>query len=188
MRSKHEKNRIQTKDFGNRRTAVSGRDHADRTGKDLLDTEDVPNRFIRVAGSGKLELGIALGYSRINGSTAKANKGAGRKTEPLAAELKKREEELTGYILANPERFIKPRQHVTEYGKYGLRQAAGLVITDEEAVKASVRLQHIPALIVIEKLDKKALEKAISEGVAINGCEMRRGEIASYTVAKALLE
>ena len=113
---------------------------------------------------------------------------AGRETEPLAAELKKREEELTGYILANPERFIKPRQHVTEYGKYGVRQVAGLEITDEEAVKASVRLQHLPALLVIEKLDKKALEKAISEGVVINGCEMRRGEIASYTVAKALLE
>ena len=119
---------------------------------------------------------------------AELKTAAGRETEPLAAELKKKEEELTGYILANPERFIKPRQHVTEYGKYGVRQVAGLEITDEEAVKASVRLQHLPALLVIEKLDKKALEKAISEGVVINGCEIRRGEIASYTVAKALLE
>ena len=69
-----------------------------------------------------------------------------------------------------------------------MRQVAGLEITDEEAVKASIRLHHIPALTVIEKLDRKALEKAISEGIALDGCEMRRGEIASYTVAKALLE
>jgi hypothetical protein len=48
------------------------------TGKDLLDPEDVPDRFIRVTGNGKPELGIALGYSLISGNTAKANKGAGR--------------------------------------------------------------------------------------------------------------
>ena len=109
-------------------------------------------------------------------------------SEQPETELKKLESELTAYILANPERFIKPRQHVTEYGKYGLRKAAKLEITDEEAVKASVRLQNIPALLVIEKLDKKALEKAISEGFTLDGCEMQQGEIASYTVTKALLE
>ena len=113
---------------------------------------------------------------------------AERETVQQETELKELEAELTGYILANPERFIKPRQHVTEYGKYGVRQAACLKITDEEAVKASVRLQNIPALLVIEKLDKKVLEKAISEGFKLDGCEMQRGEIASYTVAKALLE
>ncbi len=119
---------------------------------------------------------------------AELKAAADRETLQPETELKILEEELTQYILANPERFIKPRQHVTEYGKYGLRQAAGLEITDEEAVKDSVRRQNIPALVVIEKLDKKALEKAISEGVKLDGCEMRRGEIASYTVARSLLE
>ena len=41
---------------------------------------------------------------------------------------------------------------------------------------------------MIERLDKKALEKAISDGQTVDGCELRRGEIASYTVAKALME
>ena len=75
---------------------------------------------------------ISTGYEF---KIAELKAAAGRETEPLAAELKKREEELTGYIRANPERFIKPRQHVTEYGKYGVRQVIGLEITDEEAVK-----------------------------------------------------
>lgn len=128
---------------------------------------------------------IKAGYET---KIAELKAAAERETEQQETELKKLEQGLTGYILANPERFIKPRQHVTDYGKYGLRQAARLEITDEEAVKASVRLQNIPALLVIEKLDKKALEKAISEGFKLDGCEIQQGEIASYTIAKALLE
>ena len=128
---------------------------------------------------------IRAGYEK---KIAEMKAAADRETEQPENELKKLEAELTGYILANPERFVKPRQHVTEYGKYGVRQTAGLEITDEEAVKAAVKLRNIPALLVIEKLDKRVLEKAISEGIKLDGCEMRRGEIASYTVAKALLE
>ena len=116
-------------------------------------------------------------------------KAAGeRETEGLDAELREKVSVLTAYINANPERFIKPRQHQTDYGKYGFRSATKLEITDEEAVKLTVKAQGIPALVVIEKLDKKALEKAISDGQTVDGCELRRGEIASYTVAKALLE
>lgn len=128
---------------------------------------------------------IKAGYEK---KIAELKAAAELETGLPEAELKKLEEELTCYILANPERFVKPRQHVTRYGKYGVRQAAALEITDEDAIKASVRLQNIPALLVIEKLDRKALEKAISEGFTLDGCEMRRGEIASYTIAKALLE
>ena len=116
-------------------------------------------------------------------------KAAGeRETEGLDAELREKVSVLTAYINANPERFVKPRQHQTDYGKYGFRSATKLEVIDEEAIKLSVKAQGIPALVVIEKLDKKALEKAISGGQTVDGCELRRGEIASYTVAKALLE
>ena len=116
-------------------------------------------------------------------------KAAGeRETEGLDAELREKVSVLTAYINANPERFIKPRQHQTDYGKYGFRSATKLEVIDEEAIKLSVKAQGIPALVVIEKLDKKALEKAISDGQTVDGCELQRGEIASYTVAKALLE
>lgn len=116
-------------------------------------------------------------------------KAAGeRETEGLDAELREKVSVLTAYINANPERFIKPRQHQTDYGKYGFRSATKLEVIDEEAIKLSVKAQGIPALVVIEKLDKKALEKAITDGQTVDGCELRRGEIASYTVAKALLE
>lgn len=95
---------------------------------------------------------------------------------------------LKDYILANPERFVKPRQRVTEYGKYGLRTVSNLEITNEEDVKTACTAQGIDAVVYVEKLDKKALEKALADGAAIPGCEIRSGEIASYTVSKALTE
>lgn len=119
---------------------------------------------------------------------AELKAAAGRETEAPEAELREKVATLTAYINAHPERFVKPRQHQTDYGKYGVRTVSNLEITDEEAVKLAVKAQGIPALVVIEKLDKKALEKAIGDGLSIPGCEMRRGEVASYTVAKALLE
>ena len=48
------------------------------TRKDCLDPVDVPDRFIRVSGNRKPELGIAVGYSLVNGCTAKKHKGANR--------------------------------------------------------------------------------------------------------------
>ena len=119
---------------------------------------------------------------------AELKAAAGRETEAPEAELREKVSVLTAYINANPERFVKPRQHQTDYGKYGFRSATKLEVIDEEAIKLSVKAQGIPALVVIEKLDKKALEKAITDGQTVDGCELRRGEIASYTVAKALLE
>lgn len=119
---------------------------------------------------------------------AELKAAAGRETEAPEAELREKAAVLTAYINDHPERFIKPRQHQTDYGKYGVRTVSNIEITDEEAVKAAVKANAIPALVVIEKLDKKALEKAIGDGLSIPGCEMRRGEVASYTVAKALME
>ena len=128
---------------------------------------------------------IEAGYEK---RIAELKAAAGRETEAPEAELREKVATLTHYIQANPERFVKPRQHQTDYGKYGVRTVSNIEITDEEAVKAAVKAQSIPALVVIEKLDKKALEKAIGDGLSIPGCEMRRGEVASYTVAKALME
>jgi len=98
------------------------------------------------------------------------------------------EKQLQDYISAHPERFIKPRMRQTEFGKYGLRTVTNLQITDEVAAVMSVKAQGIPAIVVTEKLDKKALEKAISDGVTITGAEIRSGEVVKYDVKKELLD
>lgn len=45
---------------------------------DCLNPEDPPDRFIRVVGNDRRELGIAIGYSLFEGCTAKERKGADR--------------------------------------------------------------------------------------------------------------
>ena len=45
---------------------------------DCPDPEDPSDRFIRLAGDAKREIGVAVGYSLIEGSTARANKAADR--------------------------------------------------------------------------------------------------------------
>ena len=154
-----------------------------------------PLRVISVQQADELFQQIALLTVQINKVKAGYEKriadlkalNAAQIAEP-ARLLAEAEKMLKDYILANPERFIKPRQRQTEYGKYGLRTVANLEIINEEDVKAACAAQGIDAVIYIEKLDKKALEKALADGAAIPGCEIRSGEIASYTVLKALME
>lgn len=46
--------------------------------KDCLDPEDMPDRFVRLCGKGKREYGFVIGYSLLDGITAKSNKSAER--------------------------------------------------------------------------------------------------------------
>ncbi len=119
-------------------------------------------------------------------STIKTQAAAAR--EDFLKILRPLEAELEDYINARPERFQKPRMRRTEFGQYGLRSVTSLDIADEAAALASVKAQGIPALVVTERLDKKAIEKAISDGLTISGAEMRSGEIVKYVVKKELLD
>lgn len=120
---------------------------------------------------------------------AELKAAAGRETEAPEAELREKAALLKDYMKEHEERFIQPRQHKTEYGCYGFRNVSKLEITDEEAIIKYARDNGHDDLILLKvKLDERALKKAIGDGLLIPGCEMRRGEVASYTVAKALME
>ena len=102
--------------------------------------------------------------------------------------LRPMEEMLCAYIMARPERFAKPRMRRTQWGAYGLRTATRLDVSDEEAAKAYCKANGVPAVVVTERLDRKALEKAISDGLPVPGCEIQTGELAKYDVARPLLD
>lgn len=102
--------------------------------------------------------------------------------------IKPLENQLEDYINAHPQRFERPRMRKTEFGQYGLRRVTSLDVFDEDACKASVKAQQIPAIVVTERLDKKAIEKAISDGFDVTGAEIRSGEIMKYVVKKELLD
>jgi len=101
--------------------------------------------------------------------------------------LKPLEESLSAYITSHKNLFGKPRMRVTEFGKYGLCNATKLKITDKDTALISCKAQNIPAIVLVEKLDKSAIKTAIIDGKTIAGAELQTGEIVKYNVKKELL-
>ncbi|MDD5697997.1 MAG: host-nuclease inhibitor Gam family protein [Victivallaceae bacterium] len=96
---------------------------------------------------------------------------------------------LNSYILANKGRFVKPRMRKTEFGKYGLRTASKLHINDEQALIASARENELDDIIELKyRIDKKAVEKHIAEGLEIDGAQIITGDVAGFSVSKELLD
>lgn len=106
-----------------------------------------------------------------------------------SAQLTLAEKNLTAYIEANRDRFQKPRQRKTEFGAYGLRTATKVEVKDEEAVLAHVMENGYPdCFTTVHKLDLGAIQKRLAAGEKIPGAALAKGDIASYTVAKSLIE
>jgi phage host-nuclease inhibitor protein Gam len=95
---------------------------------------------------------------------------------------------LNGYILANKDRFAKPRMRKTEFGKYGLRTATKLNISDEQKVIESSDRLGLALYETKKSIIKKAVERAIADGKKISGAKIISGDIAGFNVSKELLE
>lgn len=114
--------------------------------------------------------------------------------EKIAPALEERDElveTLTCYIQANPDRFIKPRKHkVGEMGSYGIEtDPAKTVINDKLAVVDYAREHGLDLYEEDFKINKKAVETAISVGHKIPGAKIvPAGDVAKYKVAQSYIE
>lgn len=114
--------------------------------------------------------------------------------EKIAPALEERDElveTLTFYIQANPDRFIKPRKHkVGEMGTYGIEtDPAKTVINDKLAVVEYAREHGLDLYEEDFKINKKAVETAISVGHKIPGAKIvPAGDVAKYKVAQSYIE
>ena len=114
--------------------------------------------------------------------------------EKIAPALEERDElveALTCYIQANPDRFIKPRKHkVGEMGSYGIEtDPAKTVINDKLAVVEYAREHGLDLYEEDFKVNKKAVETAISVGHKIPGAKIiPAGDVAKYKVAQSYIE
>lgn len=114
--------------------------------------------------------------------------------EKIAPALEERDElveTLTFYIQANPDRFIKPRKHkVGEMGSYGIEtDPAKTVINDKLAVVEYAREHGLDLYEEDFKVNKKAVETAISVGHKIPGAKIiPAGDVAKYKVAQSYIE
>lgn len=95
---------------------------------------------------------------------------------------------LNDYITSNKARFLKPRQRKTAFGKYGLRTVSETRIIDPEAVIAYSDGHELALYDVKRTVNKKAVEKQIADGETIPGAKILTGDVASFTVAKDVLD
>ena len=110
---------------------------------------------------------------------------------PLA-EKEELEAELTAYILANPDRFERPRKHpVGQIGSYGITtDPAFITITDKKAVIEYALEQGYDDLCRVERVpDKDAVLARIQAGEKIPGAVMTpAGDVAKLSWKKGWAE
>ena len=104
------------------------------------------------------------------------------------AALKILVDELSIYITSHKDRFVKPRKRKTPWGTYGLRTATKLEVLSEEALMAISDKFGLDLYKTSTAIDKKQVEKAISDGFDLNGAAaIISGDLATYDIDKALL-
>jgi len=131
------------------------------------------------------EVIIARAEKRIAAISAKAQEDCAG----LDRQLRSIEDSLGAFILANRELFVKPRQHQTPDGRFGLRDASRLEVEDMDAL-----IEHIldcgydDCVKISRCLVKPAVTKRITHGETMPGARVVAGEIVSVSVAKALIQ
>ena len=138
---------------------------------------------------------LAMLETRLLAKAAAVEKKIGDLKAKLAEEtaednalLEQLRKNLTAYIGANPERFASPRQRKTEFGKYGLRTASKLVISDGEAVVAFSDKEGLDLYDLVKTPVKERITAAIRDGYDVPGAAILGGELATYNVDRKAVE
>lgn len=110
----------------------------------------------------------------------------------LITEKDQLEEMLTSYILANPERFSKPRKHlVGQIGSYGITTDPAYVeITDADTfIQYAMEQGYDDLCNVTRKPDKDAAKERILDGEMLPGAKLvPAGDVAKLTFKKGYAE
>ena len=152
-----------------------------------------------VAEADELFLQIARVKAKIDKETA-AHKAKLAELElahknKLAGEIAEKEmleSELAAYILANPDRFIKPRKHaVGQIGTYGITTDPAYVEISCADTVLSFALEngYDDLQRVTRTVDKDAAARRLADGEDIPGCRLiPAGDVAKLTFKKGYAE
>ena len=123
---------------------------------------------------------------------AEATAAFKEKTIALYEKKELLEKELTAYIIANPERFVKPKKHpVGAIGTYGITtDKAYIQITDKEEVISFALGNGYDDIIRVERTpDKESIMQRILAGEIIPGARLiPAGEVAKMAFKKGYAE
>ena len=147
--------------------------------------EEADKKFKQLA---LLEIGIKLKKLMTDKKIAALKSKLVDDLEEVTEDYGKLKDWLNRYILANKGRFAKPRMRKTEFGKYGLRTATSLQISDEQKVIESSDKLGLALYETKKAIAKKAVERAIAEGKEIKGAKIISGDVVGFNVSKELLE
>jgi len=97
--------------------------------------------------------------------------------------------DLSQFILANPDAFVRPRAVKTDFGRFGRRDVSNVEILDVEKLIAWAAMQGVDNAVKVTRTPVKATIGAmLRDGVQVPGAALREGEEAFYSVDRALLD
>jgi len=152
-------------------------------------------RSLTMADAERLHEAITTAKLRIERRAARANVVIQREKSRVAADtvgdaatIALLEPQLLAFIATHEEQFEKPKQHVTPSGKFGLRKVTDTVIDDEGAFVAWAALNGRDDLIeVVKSPAKNAIRARLQDEEDLPHCELRTGNVATYSIDRALL-
>lgn len=149
----------------------------------LQTVEDADACFARIAVA---EIELAKKAAQAEARIAAIKTKLEADTETLQQELDADRKSLSLYIVTHQQRFDKPRKRKTSWGRYGLQTSSRVEIYDREAALRDAIRNCRDCVMTV--LDLPACRKLVKDGTQIDGCEKSDGQIAHYTVDKALLD
>jgi len=154
-----------------------------RTTPSIEDAERIMSQIRKL--TCEREIIIARAEKKIALITSQAE----TQTRHLDNQLDAAGEQMKDFILANRSMFRNPRRHKTPDGDFGMRTASKLNVDDaDQALNHVLESGYFDCMKVTRKLVKARLRARIEDGEDIPGCHISRGEVADYTVNKALVE
>jgi len=128
---------------------------------------------------------VARAEKRIADISAKAQEDAA----PIDAEIAQLSGALRDFILANKPLFRKPKHVVTPDGKFGLQRASRVEVLDPDTALDYIFDRGYDECIKVKRsFNKPKIAARFDRGEPIPGCDYQQGEIAHYTITKALIE
>ena len=153
----------------------------------LVKTLDDADALMNAIASASCEL--ALEEAKAEKRIARIKLLHAVKTEGVAARIKHMEDALGAFILANKDKFLKPRKRKCAMGSYGLQKAKELVVSDEDKL-----IQHLmdsgydDCLKVKRTPIKKPIIARIEDDESMPGASLKEGDTAVSKVDSSLIK
>ena len=157
----------------------------DRRESAIQTLEEAAALFNEIAST---EIKMARAKAMAEARIAKIKELFAAKMEEIIPELEDKREALSDFIDTHEELFEKPRKQKTDFGTFGLHKACKVKFLDKPAALDFVVDQGMTDCFKSEnKLIVDGVKDVLLAGRKITGTKLLKGDIAHYTVKKALI-